>query len=374
MNRTLSNESPRVEEQSNLEVRVEARSDTARAADTLAKPLSFGAAFADLMFVAHHSNQRWHDAAIVPYAPIPLSPSAKVLHYGLEVFEGHKAYRWENGDVALFRPDCNAERLNASATRMRLPTVPVELQRQATLRLVDLLRDWVPSVPGSSLYIRPMIIGTEPALGVVPAGSHMYLLLAALAGPYFPKGFAAISVVVETVQPRAVPGGIGEAKTGANYAAGMDAKARAKNAGFDEVLFLDAIEHRYLEELSGMNVFVVENGKRLLTPPLDGTILRGITRRSIIELASDLNLEAEERPIAIDDLTRGIEDGTITEMMAVGTAAVVTPIGYLTLNGRRHTIGDGAPGAVARGVYDAITGIQYGRLPDTRGWMRVVRS
>jgi len=359
----------------NIDLRVEAGSDAGRAADTLAKPLSFGAAFADLMCVVHHhKDQGWHDAAIVPYAPISLSPSAKVLHYGLEVFEGHKAYRWQNGEVALFRPDCNAERLNASAARMRMPTVPLELQREATLRLIDLLRAWVPSVPGSSLYVRPMIIATEPTLGVVPAATHMYLILAALAGPYFAGGFASISIVAETLQPRAVPGGIGEAKTGANYAAGMDAKARAKAAGFDEVLFLDAIEHRYLEELSGMNVFVVEEGKRLVTPPLGGTILRGITRRSILELASDLGLEAEERPLAVDDVVRWIDDGTVTEMMAVGTAAVVTPIGHLTLHGVRHTIRDGSPGPVARKVYDAITGIQYGREPDRRDWMRVVSA
>jgi branched-chain amino acid aminotransferase len=201
----------------------------------------------------------------------------------------------------------------------------------------------------------------------------MYLVLAALAGPYFAGGFASISVVTETQQPRAVPGGIGEAKTGANYAAGMDAKARAKVDKFDEVLFLDALEHRYLEELSGMNVFIVERGERLVTPPLGGTILRGITRRSILEFASDLDLKAEERPLVIDDVVRGIDDGTITEMMAVGTAAVVTPIGHLTLHGKRHTLGDGTPGAVARRVYDAITGIQYGRDPDRREWMRVVR-
>ena len=358
----------------NFDIRVDAASDPARAAETLAKPLSFGTTFADLMVVAKHTKDRgWHDAAIVPFAPLSLSPAAKVLHYGLEIFEGHKAYRWDNGEVALFRPDSNAERLNASATRMRLPTVPIDLQRNATLRLIDLLRDWVPNVPGSSLYVRPMLIATDPALGVVPAATHMYLILAALAGPYFAGGFSGISIVTETLQPRAVPGGIGEAKTGANYAAGMDAKARAKEAGFDEVLFLDAIEHRYLEELSGMNVFVVEEGKRLITPPLGGTILRGITRRSILELASDLDLDTEERPIAVDDVVRGIDDGTITEMMAVGTAAVVTPIGHLTLRDKRHTLGDGTPGPGARRVYDAITGIQYGRLPDRREWMRVVR-
>ncbi|MCU0692757.1 MAG: branched-chain amino acid aminotransferase, partial [Polyangiaceae bacterium] len=352
---------------SNTMIRVEGVSDRARAAQALAAPLIFGKAFADLMAVAKHTRDLgWHDVAIVPFGPLSLSPAAKVLHYGLEVFEGHKVYRWEDGDVAMFRPDRNAQRLNDSARRMRMPEVPVDLQLAAEDALVDLVRHWVPAGVGCSLYLRPMLIATEGALGVLPASEHLYAVFASPAGPYFPRGFEPISVVAELEQPRAVQGGIGAAKTGGNYGAGIDAKARARDAGFDEVLFLDAHEHRYLEELSGMNVFVVEAGERLVTPPLGGTILAGITRASILELASDLGLQASEHPLDVYEVARAIDAGLITEMLAVGTAAVVTPVGKLTLHGSCHTLGNGTPGPLGRRIYDAITGIQYGRTPDPR--------
>lgn len=356
-----------------MNVRVITKSDPAAAKAALEQSLTFGRTFADAMVTGHHSAARgWHDVTVGPFAPLSLSPAAKVLHYGLEVFEGHKVYAWKNGDVALFRADRNAERLNRSADRLCMPTIPVELQRDATDRLVDIVRDWVPRSDGASLYLRPMIIATEPALGVVPSAEHLYAIVATPVGPYFARGFDSISVVVDGERPRAIRGGVGAAKTGANYAAGIRSKMLAKQAGHDEVMFLDAVEHRFIEELSGMNVFVVERGRKLLTPPTAGTILEGITRLSILELASSLGFEATERPLDIDDVAAGIRSGVVTEMLAVGTAAVVTPIGSLTHRDTTHRLGDGNAGPVAKLLYETLTGIQYGSIPDTRGWMRVV--
>lgn len=355
-----------------IDIQMKAYSSQRRAAESRARLPRFGKDFVDLMAHIHHSAERgWHQAEILPFGPLLLSPAAKALHYGLEIFEGHKAYRWPDNQVALFRPDNNARRMNRSAVKMGLPELPEELQQEVTERLVDAVRDWVPDQPGSSLYLRPTMLATEGALGITPATEHLFFVIAGPAGPYFPGGFASIAVNVERGLIRAAAGGVGDAKTGGNYAAGMAAKARARAAGCDDVLFLDATLHRYIEELSGMNVFVVE-GERLLTPPLGGTILPGITRRSLIELAPDLGLAVEERPLAIDDLLDGIRDGRFSEMMAVGTAAVVTPIGALRDDGETVELGDGEPGPVTRKLYDTITGIQYGRLPDHRGWMRVV--
>ncbi len=355
-----------------IDIQMRAFSSPQRAAESRARFPRFGQDFTDLMVHIHHSDDRgWYRAEILPYGPLLLSPAAKALHYGLEIFEGHKAYRWPDGRVAMFRPDCNARRMNRSAHKMGLPQLPEPLHLAATERLVDAVRDWVPDMPGSSLYLRPTLLATEAALGITPATEHLFFVIAGPAGPYFAGGFASIAVNVERGLIRAAAGGVGDAKTGGNYAAGMAAKARAKAAGCDDVLFLDALQHTYLEELSGMNVFVVDDG-RLLTPPLSGTILPGITRQSLIELAPDLGLDVEERPLAIDDLLARIRRGQVTEMMAVGTAAVVTPIGALHDGGERVVLGDGEPGPVTRRLYDTITGIQFGRLPDPYGWMRVV--
>jgi branched-chain amino acid aminotransferase len=355
------------------EFRIEAKSDPGRAHIERDAPASFGHVLADLMVQIHHDHERgWHDATIAPFAPLEISPAAKVLHYGQEIFEGHKAYRWSDDEVALFRPELNARRLNISARRMRLPEVPEELQLEAVELLVDLVREWVPEKPGTSLYLRPALIGTEPTLGVGPSHSHLYFVIASPVGPYFPRGFSSISILVEEDQIRAAPGGVGAAKTGGNYAAGLAAQQRAREAGYDQVLWLDSVNRLYIEELNAMNVFAVINGV-LCTPPLSGTILSGITRRTVLEIAQDLKLQAVERPIAIDQLVDDIDSGEVSELFAVGTAAIITPIGTLGFGGKQQTIGDGQPGPLAKEIYSAITGIQFGTLPDRHGWMRIVK-
>lgn len=353
-------------------IEIQARSDPARARDVLSKPLDFGRTLADLMVrIEHDAEAGWHGARIVKTADIPLSPAAKVLHYGCELFEGHKAYRWPDDRVALFRPERNAERLNRSASRLCMPTLPVELQLRATLALVDQLREWVPRAEDASLYLRPTMIGTEAALGVGVSRTHLYFVVASPVGPYFSKAAGAIKVWVETEDVRAVQGGVGFAKAGGNYAAGMGAQQRAKSRGYDQVLFLDAHERRFLEEMHAMNVMLVD-GDEIVTPPLGGTILDGVTRRSVLECAPDLGLRPAERPIDVHELVRRIENGRVTEMFTLGTAAVITPIGRLHYGDRDHVIGDGAAGPCCRRLHDAITGIQFGRQPDRYGWMRVV--
>jgi branched-chain amino acid aminotransferase len=355
-----------------ISIRIDGQSDPEKARQALSGPLPFGHVIADLMVTIRHDEGRgWHDAAIVPLAPLMLSPAAKVLHYGNAIFEGHKAYGWRNGEVMLFRPELNARRLNASARRMRLPEIPEELQLRATEQLVDQLRAWVPRSPQSSLYLRPTMIGTEPHLGVSRSNAHLYFVIASPVGTYFPQGFASVAVMVEEQQTRAAPGGTGACKAGGNYATGFDAQQRAQQAGYDQVLWLDALEHQFIEELNAMNIFVVNAG-RLFTPRLGGTILAGITRQSILEMAADHGLQAGERSLMIDDVVRGIEDGRISEMFAVGTAAVVSPIGTLGYQEKRIQIGDGQPGPVASKLYSALTDIQYGLTPDPRGWMRAV--
>ena len=352
------------------DIRIERRSDPARARAALSGPLPFGQVLADLMLRIEHDPERgWHDAVVGPLAPITLSPAAKVLHYSQEIFEGHKAYRWPGGEVALFRPELNAARFNASARRLGMPEIPEALQLAATELLVDLLREWTPPEPGA-LYVRPTMIGVDPALGVGPSRDQLYYVICCPVGPYF-GGFEDIAVLVEEREVRAAPGGVGTAKTGGNYAAGIPAQRRAKEAGFDQVLWLDAVQHRYIEELNAMNVFLVQDGV-LLTPPTSGTILPGITRRSLLGLAEEAGIEAEERPLDIDEVARGIASGTVTEMFAVGTAVVVTPIGALGYKGQRLEISPGRPRAVARRLFEELTGIQFGRVPDRHGWMRVI--
>ncbi len=354
-----------------MSIDLRAATDSRRAREVLLLPLEFGRNIADLMVTIHHDPDRgWHEAAVERTQDLKLSPAAKVFHYGCEIFEGHKAYRWPDDRVALFRPELNAERLNASARRMCMPEIPVEMQLLATHALVDKLRAWVPGFEDSALYLRPTMIGTEPALGVAVSRTHLYLILASPVGPYFKAG-TAITVWIETEDVRAVRGGVGFAKAGGNYAGGMAAQQRAKKKGYDQVAFLDAIERRYLEEMHAMNVMIVEQDE-IVTPPVSGTILQGITRQSVLECAPDLGFRAAERPIDIEDLASKLSEGRVREMFAVGTAAVITSIGKIHYKDKDYTVGDGRPGPVARRVYEAITDVQYGRRADPYGWMRVV--
>jgi branched-chain amino acid aminotransferase len=336
--------------------------------------LGFGRHFTDRMLMADWSEaEGWYDARIAPYGPFLLEPSAAVFHYGQEIFEGTKAYRWGDGSIALFRPEMNLARLNRSAGRLALPELPACLFLDGMEELVRLERDWVPSMEGASLYIRPALIATEAALGVKPSGACRFFIILSPVGAYYASGFKPVRILVEDRLVRAAPGGTGEVKTGGNYAASLIAAREAGKRGFDQVLWLDAIQHRFVEEVGAMNIFFVIDGC-LVTPPLSGSFLDGITRDSILKLAPALGLSVEERPVAIDDLMTGIRNGRVQEVFGSGTAAVISPVGALSYRNELVTIGAGTVGQVTQLMYDTLTGIQYGRLPDRFDWMKRLRT
>lgn len=355
-----------------MEITVRAAgTDSAKARATLEKDLGFGRYFADRMFQMKFAEGRgWHDAEIVPYQPLQMDPAAMVLHYGQEIFEGQKAYRWEDGRIAMFRPDANAARMNRSAERLCMPTMPAEDLVQATMALVGQLADWIPPAP-STLYIRPTMIASEAALGVRPAKEYLYYIICSPVGPYFPKGFAPVRVKAEPAYVRAVEGGTGDAKCGGNYATSLLAQNIAKSEGFDAVLWLDAKEHRFVEEIGAMNILFVVDGK-LVTSPLHGSILPGITRDSILRLAADEGMKVHERPLSIQELTQGIERGVVTEAFGAGTAAVVTPVGIVGWGGKDYAISDNQVGPITKHFYNILTGYQYGKTKDPYGWVRTV--
>jgi len=332
--------------------------------------LGFGKYFTDHMLVADwREGQGWYDARIVPYGPFQLEPAAAVFHYGQEIFEGLKAYRQADGAIALFRPEMNLARFNRSAVRLALPEVPDTLFLDGLRELLRLEGDWVPTAPGTSLYIRPALIATEPALGVKAARECRFFIILSPVGAYYPTGFAPIRMLVEDELVRAAPGGTGAAKTGGNYAGSLLAAKGAKGRGFDQVLWLDAIEHRYIEEAGAMNIFLVIDDQ-LVTPPLSGTILGGITRDSLLQLAPTLGVAVNERPVAVEEMLGGIKNGRISEVFAAGTAAVIAPVGALGYREELVNFGEGMVGRVTRLLYDNLTGIQYGRVADKLGWLR----
>ena len=334
--------------------------------------LGFGQTFTDRMLTARWDPRReWYDARIQPYAPLALDPAAKVFHYAQEVFEGLKAYRWPDGRVVLFRPAMNAARFNRSAARQALPAVPDELFLGGIDALVRLERDWIPTAPETALYVRPTLIAVEPALGVKPSEECLFFVILSPVGAYYAAGFNPVRILVEDYYVRAVPGGTGNTKSGGNYAASLLAGRKAKERGFDQVLWLDALQRRYVEEVGAMNIFFVVDGT-LVTPPLTDSFLAGVTRDSVLALAAGLGIPAEERPVEIDDLLSGVRSGRVSEAFGTGTAAVVSPVGVLGYRGAELTVGDGGVGPVTRRLYETLTGIQYGRLPDTLGWLRRV--
>ncbi len=336
------------------------------------KALGFGKIFSDHMFLMDYSEGAgWSNPRIVPYGPLPLPPTAVVLHYAQEIFEGLKAYYSKDGGICLFRPERNAERMNRSATRLCMPPVPVEDQIQAIEELVRIDRDWIPRNNGASLYIRPAMIGTEPALGVHPSSEYLYFVVTGPVGAYYSRGFEPVKILVEENYVRASRGGLGEAKTGANYAASILAAMEAKKKGFDQVLWLDAERRRFVEEVGTMNIFFVFGGE-LVTPPLSGSILPGVTRDSVIQLAKDRNMPVFERPVEIDEVIRRAEDGSLTEAFGSGTAAVISPVGAFSFRGRDVTVGDGGVGKLSLKFYEEITGIQYGLVEDRHRWVRRV--
>lgn len=348
-----------------------AGTDPAAARAALQKDLGFGRYFADLMFRMRYAEDTgWRNPEIVPTQPMSLHPAAMVFHYAQEIFEGQKAYRWPDGRIALFRPDANAVRMNRSAERLCMPTIPVENQLQAIRTLVSMLEPWVPAAP-SALYLRPTMIATEEALGVHVSKEYMYFVICSPVGPYFPKGFAPVRVKAEPTYTRAVEGGTGDAKCGGNYAASLLAAKIAKKEGFDAVLWLDAKEHRFVEECGAMNIFFVIDGK-LRTSAL-GSILPGITRDSVLRLAKDHGMSVKERPISIDEVTQGIEQGHVTEAFAAGTAAIITPVGIIGWGGKEYVLNGNEVGPVTRRMYETLTGYQFGRSADPYGWMQVLQ-
>ncbi len=340
---------------------------------TLLQDPGFGQVFTDHMVTARYSSgQGWHDAQLTAYAPLTLDPATSVLHYGQAIFEGLKAYHQPDGSVALFRPEQNARRFQRSARRLAMAEVPEELFLDAVSALVKADRDWVPTRAGESLYLRPLEFALDPFLGVRPSREYQLLLFASPAGAYFPGGVQPVAVWLSTEYTRAAPGGTGEAKCAGNYAASLVAQAQAAEQGCDQVVWLDAVEHRYVEEMGGMNLYFVMTDGRLVTPALTGTLLPGVTRDSIRQLGADLGLVVEERRISTEEWAAGCADGSIAEVFACGTAAVVTPVGTVKHADGSFEVADGQPGAVTLKVREALLGIQHGTAPDPHGWMRPV--
>ena len=340
----------------------------------LASELGFGKHFTDHMVaIQWNKAQGWHAAKVCAYGPLSLDPAASVLHYGQEIFEGIKAYRHADGSIWSFRPEANGARLQRSAARLALPQLPIAEFTESLRQLVAIDHAWVPSAPESSLYFRPFMIATEAFLGVRAAQAAGYYVIASPAGAYFAKGVAPVSIWLSEEFARAAKGGTGAAKCGGNYAASLLPQQEAYAQGCSQVLFLDPVEGKYLEELGGMNVFLVYKDGRIVTPELSGSILEGITRSSILQLARDRGLKVEERKVTIDEWKTGVASGEITEVFACGTAAVVTPIGEL--KGKDFAVGDiNAPaGDVTMSIRQELTDIQYGRLPDRHGWLVKLR-
>lgn len=333
--------------------------------------MSFGKQFTDHMArVTWTVDEGWHDRRVEAYGPLALSPAAAVLHYGQEVFEGLKAYRWEDGSIWTFRPEANAERLQRSAWRLALPELPVEDFIGSIEALVRQDRLWVPGVEESSLYLRPFMYAHEAFLGVRPAHIVEYLVIASPVGPYFQGGIKPVSIWIEKDYHRAGPGGTGAAKCGGNYAASLMPQIKAYDKGYQQVLYLDAKTSTFLEELGGMNVFLVRKDGTVETPVTNGNILEGITRSSVLTLFAEDDTKVVERDITIAEVREGLENGDIVEVFACGTAAVVTPIGKFGSDEFEVTVGDGEPGPVTLKIRQQLTDIQYGRAEDTHGWMR----
>ena len=331
-------------------------------------PLGFGRIFTDHMFLMDYTEEAgWYDPRIVPYTDISFSPACVVFHYGQATFEGLKAYRSTNNEIFLFRPGMNSERTNATGERLCIPPIPVEDYVQAIRTLVKLDADWVPSEAGTSLYIRPFIIATESFLGVAPAKKFLFVIILSPCGMYYPSGLAPINIWVEDDYVRAVRGGVGAVKTGGNYAASLAAQAKANKNGYDQVLWLDGIERKYVEEVGSMNIFFKIGGK-VITPALLGSILPGITRNSVMTLCRDWGFPVEERLLSIDELVATHESGTLEEVFGTGTAAVITPVGTLRYQDKVMIIADGKTGSLSKKLYNTITGIQRGDLEDKYGW------
>ncbi len=335
--------------------------------------LGFGKVFTDHMFMMNYTEGKgWHDARIVPYQNLSLAPSAMVFHYGQEMFEGLKAYRGADDKVRLFRPDMNAKRTNASNERLCIPELPEEYFVEAVKELVKVDADWIPTAPGTSLYIRPFIIATDEFLGVAPSKTYLFIVILSPSGAYYASGLAPVGIWIEDEYVRAVKGGMGFAKTGGNYAASLIAQVKAHDDGYSQVLWLDGVERKYIEEVGAMNIFFKIDGK-IVTPALNGSILPGITRNSVIELCKSWGYDVEERKISVDELIEAQKNGKLEEVFGTGTAAVISPVGKLRYCDDVMEIGGGKIGPVSQKIYDTVTGIQFGKVEDTFGWTLEVK-
>lgn len=334
------------------------------------KNLVFGRVFSDHMFMMdYQTGKGWHDPRIVPYHMLEMDPAAMVLHYGQGIFEGLKAYRWPNDRICLFRSDQNWNRWNRSAKRMCMPEIDPAFQARAVEELIRIDKDWVPHSVGSSLYVRPTMIASEPHLGVRPASRYLYFVITGPVAAYYAEGFNPVKIYVSDEYVRAVRGGVGEAKTMANYASSLYAAEVAKKKGFTQVLWLDAVERRYVEEVGTSNIFFRIKDE-LITPPLTGSILPGVTRDSVMRLAKHWNIVCTERMISIDEVIDTIKSGDLKEIFATGTAAVISPVGEISYKEESYTVQDGKVGAWSRKLYDEIIGTQYGEKEDIFGWVK----
>lgn len=330
--------------------------------------LGFGQFFTDHMFIVDYTEgMGWHDPRIIPYQPLSIDPSAMVFHYGQAVFEGLKAYATVDNGVLLFRPDRNFNRLNQSNERIVIPAIDEELALEALKQLVTLDREWVPTAPGTSLYIRPFIIATEPHLGVHPSNTYKFIIIMSPSGSYYKEGINPVKIMVEQHFVRAVAGGTGEAKTAGNYASALKGQEIAHKEGYSQTLWLDGKEHRYIEEVGSMNIFFKINGT-VITPALNGSILPGITRDSMLHVLKSKNIPVEERRISIDEVVEAYHNGTLEEAFGTGTAAVISPVGELKWQDEKIVINNGEIGDISQMLYDTLTGIQNGTLEDAFGW------
>jgi len=346
---------------------------TPKAKPTDESNLGFGKIFTDHMFIMDYdTGLGWHDARIVPYAPIEMSPASMCLHYGQEVFEGLKAYRTDDGKIQLFRPEENFKRLNSSNERMVIPQIDVDFAVAALKELVKIEADWVPSAEGSSLYIRPFIIAVDPFLGVRPGDKYMFMMILSPSGAYYASGLNPVSIYVEENYVRAVKGGTGFVKTGGNYASSLIGQDEAHKQNYAQVLWLDGVERKYIEEVGAMNIFFVI-GDEVVTPSLQGSILPGITRKSAIEVCKSWGLNVVEKKISIGEIADAYKNGELKEVFGTGTAAVISPVGQLKWGDMVMEINDNKIGEISQKLYDTMTGIQFGKIEDTFGWVVEVK-
>lgn len=330
--------------------------------------LVFGKVFTDHMFVMDYSGDKgWHDPRIIPYQPLQIEPSAMVFHYGQTVFEGLKAY-YSDGKILLFRPDRNFQRMNQSNDRLVIPQIDEELVLEALKKLIKVDREWLPRSEGTSLYIRPFIIATEGSLGVHPASQYKFIIIMCPVGSYYKEGIHPVKIAVESRYVRTVAGGTGTAKTAGNYAASLKAQEVAEESGYSQVLWLDGVEKKYIEEVGSMNIFFKINGV-VVTPALNGSILEGVTRNSIIHLLKHWNMPVEERKISMEEVYQAYKEGVLEEVFGTGTAAVISPVGELFWNKKKMIVNGGDTGELSMKLYHTLTAIQVGKEPDPFGWV-----